>query len=102
MHLPIDYRRINQLPEWFAVVADKRCVIHRVSENTDDTRTGQELHGGVSLDLKSEVGRRTAVGHQAGRWLRCEINCHVTVRTRQALACWPAECLGGFRNPHRR
>jgi len=61
MHLPIDYPRINQFPEWFTVALDKRYVIHYVGDNSDDTRTGQELLEGVPLELKPGVELRLII-----------------------------------------
>jgi hypothetical protein len=52
MHLPIDYPRIDQFPEWFTVATDERDRIGRVGDGGDDTFSGQELHEGVPLELK--------------------------------------------------
>lgn len=53
LNLPMDYARINQLPEWFAVEADAR---YEITVNGDNARTvtGKELHG---LPLTLEPGK---------------------------------------------
>jgi hypothetical protein len=54
MHLPEDYARINQFPEWFTV---KRNVEYRVALNdaTDETVSGEEMTKGVSIELKPGI-----------------------------------------------
>ncbi len=53
MHLPIDYPRINQFPEWFTVSPTKHYVVRRLGDNTEKPFTGQELLKGTPLELKS-------------------------------------------------
>ncbi len=61
MHLPIDYPRINQFPEWFTAAPDERYVLHRVGDNTDQALTGQELLEGAPLRLQPGVELRLVI-----------------------------------------
>jgi hypothetical protein len=56
MHLPLDYPRINQFPEWFTVDADKTYRIGRDQATPADVR-GRELLDGLPVTL---TGGRTA------------------------------------------
>jgi dienelactone hydrolase len=51
MHLPLDYTRINQFPEWFTVDADTR---YEVTSGPDASaeKTGAELAGGIDVTLR--------------------------------------------------
>ena len=51
MHLPLDYTRINQFPEWFTVDAVKRYGV-RLGTGPEETKTGAELIEGLSVKLK--------------------------------------------------
>jgi len=52
MHLPLDYPRINQFPEWFTTEADRRYAIRDLVANTDQTLTGKALQDGIAIALK--------------------------------------------------
>ncbi len=47
MHLPLDYPRINQFPEWFTVVPDKRYTVGT------RTFTGEALASGIPITLEA-------------------------------------------------
>jgi hypothetical protein len=49
MHLPLDYPRINQFPEWFTVQSAKRYALAGLKENC----TGAELSAGVPVTLQA-------------------------------------------------
>ena len=54
MHLPLDYTRINQFPEWFAVEAE---ATYRVSglEAQSLAKPGAELARGLGLETASNA-----------------------------------------------
>jgi hypothetical protein len=51
MHLPLDYARINQFPEWFTVETAARYEVKLGQDRAQD-RTGAELAGGIPVKLK--------------------------------------------------
>jgi hypothetical protein len=63
LHLPLDYPRINQFPEWFTVEADRPYKVRNVTEGhparqvavpgPDAQATGRELQDGLAVDLKA-------------------------------------------------
>ena len=53
MKLPIDWPRINQLPEWFVVDISKRYILTKSPSGAKDYYTGQQLHQGVDVTLKA-------------------------------------------------
>ncbi|SEI92798.1 hypothetical protein SAMN05192553_101887 [Cyclobacterium xiamenense] len=50
--LPLDYPRINQLPEWFVVAPDKKYRVTFPTGNTSGTYRGEELLEGLALKLE--------------------------------------------------
>lgn len=62
MHLPVDYPRINQFPEWFTVEAEKRYVVSDLTEGTRKTSTGRRLAEGLRVELGGGVEKRLTVG----------------------------------------
>ncbi|MFP4057857.1 MAG: hypothetical protein ACLF0G_13405 [Candidatus Brocadiia bacterium] len=61
MHLPLDYPRINQFPEWFTVQADASYLVRDLAAGTEAKHTGRQLHEGLAVEL------------EAGKELRLEI-----------------------------
>ena len=61
MHLPVDYPRINQFPEWFTVEAEKRYVVSDLTEGTRRTCTGRQLAEGLRVELGGGVEKRLTV-----------------------------------------
>lgn len=53
MHLPLDYPRINQFPEWFTAQAGVRYEIRNAANNDKRMRDGKELIGGIPASLKA-------------------------------------------------
>ncbi len=62
LHLPIDYPRLNQFPEWFTADAEKRYTVHNLTEEKPQTLSGKQLVGGMKLELKPGQEWRLVVG----------------------------------------
>ena len=56
MHMPLDYPRINQFPEWFTV-ADRDYPVHEAASPSPKTYTGKQLHEGIPIDLQPAIAR---------------------------------------------
>lgn len=52
LHLPINYPRLNEWPEWFAVEHDRRYQM-RVADGQSSARLGGELIDGLPLSLRA-------------------------------------------------
>jgi hypothetical protein len=50
-HLPLDYPRINQFPEWFTVSADKTYTCTTVDPVHSARHSGQDLLAGMALSV---------------------------------------------------
>jgi hypothetical protein len=61
MHMPLDYPRINQFPEWFTVEAAARYTVRDMSGGSVKTVTGAELEAGLPVELKAGVELRLRV-----------------------------------------
>lgn len=53
LHLPLDYPRINQFPEWFSVTSDKKYALRNLTKKSTRKLRGVEMHAGVPVDLKA-------------------------------------------------
>jgi hypothetical protein len=53
LHLPIDYTRLNQFPEWFTVDRNASYTLEIVNRDSKQTLTGQQLVDGVALGMKA-------------------------------------------------
>jgi hypothetical protein len=53
MHLPLDYPRINQFPEWFTTQADQKYTLRDMAGGAPRTLSGKELQDGVPVELKA-------------------------------------------------
>jgi hypothetical protein len=51
LHLPIDWPRINQFPEWFTVKAGKKYSVRREGEAGAQTTAAETLRRGLPVDL---------------------------------------------------
>jgi len=51
LHLPIDYPRINQFPEWFTVADLKNYELTDYNKKTKTQKSGAELRNGIELDI---------------------------------------------------
>lgn len=58
LHLPVDYPRINQFPEWFTVNADKNYILTDFGKKIKLERSGSELKNGIDLDISGEGNHR--------------------------------------------
>jgi hypothetical protein len=61
MHLPTDYPRINQFPEWFTVEDGRKYVLHDATSAEQRELSGAELTAGVPVELAGGVERRWRV-----------------------------------------
>lgn len=52
LHLPFDYPRINQFPEWFTVDANRQYFIAELPSGHVLQRSGAELSAGLAVTLK--------------------------------------------------
>lgn len=61
MRLPLDYPRINQFPEWFAVETGQRYSRRELAGGEPAVHSGQELQAGVSVALAAGQEQRWVV-----------------------------------------
>ncbi|MBN2136923.1 MAG: FAD-dependent oxidoreductase [Sedimentisphaerales bacterium] len=54
MHLPLDWPRINQFPEWFTAHGEKRFDLYDLTASTKKTLTGDKLTAGLELTLAAK------------------------------------------------
>jgi hypothetical protein len=68
MHLPLDYARINQFPEWFTTEAARRYAVRDAAAGSERTLTGGELQEGLPVELKpgTELRLRVTPAAKAG------------------------------------
>ncbi len=64
LHLPLDYPRINQFPEWFTTAAAQQYRVQRVDDQSAATFTGKQLQQGMAVDLQPGVELRLVVSQQ--------------------------------------
>jgi len=60
-HLPLDYPRINQFPEWFTVEEHGRYVVEDHADGTKRIVGGAELQRGLAVELAAGGERRWRV-----------------------------------------
>jgi len=53
-HLPTDYPRLNQFPEWFTVEPEATYRIQISGQDTEQTRSGQQLHEGLPVQADKD------------------------------------------------
>ncbi len=61
LHLPIDYPRINQFPEWFVAEPGKTYTIREAGSDKATTYTAAQLHRGVEVALQPGLELRWEV-----------------------------------------
>ncbi len=61
MHLPLDYPRINQFPEWFTASDGARYEVRDVSGGAPESRSGAELAAGVAVSVQPGAERQWIV-----------------------------------------
>ena len=54
LHLPIDYPRINQFPEWFIADREKKYVLVSSDQNLNGKYSGDELIEGITINLEDD------------------------------------------------
>ncbi|MCD6304536.1 MAG: hypothetical protein J7M21_06200 [Planctomycetes bacterium] len=67
LHLPIDYPRINQFPEWFTVEAAASYRVTDVTAGKEATLTGRQLAEGMAASLPGGLERRLIITPAAPR-----------------------------------
>ena len=55
MHMPLDWPRINQFPEWFTAKSDTNYIAHDMTTGKKKSYTGKALHEGIQLFFKAGV-----------------------------------------------
>ena len=53
LHLPVDYTRLNQFPEWFVAIPDRAYRVHSGTKQFIGEHSGQDLAGGIPVNLKA-------------------------------------------------
>ncbi len=61
MNLPLDWPRINQFPEWFAVRPEKTYTVTDLSSGSKATYTGKQLQNGITITLQLTTERHLIV-----------------------------------------
>jgi hypothetical protein len=61
LHLPIDWPRINQFPEWFTVNAKAQYTVRGIASGRSERRTGDELRNGLAVTLAAGDTRQLQV-----------------------------------------
>jgi hypothetical protein len=61
MHMPVDYPRINQFPEWFTVAERSRYLVKDVESNQEHIRRGKQLGTGLQLELQAASEKHLVV-----------------------------------------
>lgn len=51
MHLPLDWPRINQFPEWFTVGAEQKYAVRGLAGGNELTYSGEALRRGIPIQL---------------------------------------------------
>ncbi|NQT86028.1 glycoside hydrolase family 88 protein, partial [bacterium] len=52
LHLPMDWPRLNQFPEWFTTQADSRYAVRNVTTGGEAVLSGEDLQTGMEISLK--------------------------------------------------
>lgn len=53
MHLPMDWPRINQFPEWYTVADGRTYTVHDLTNGTRTVETGESLQAGIDIALSA-------------------------------------------------
>ncbi len=61
LHLPLDYPRLNQFPEWFTTEAGTKYTVRDVGAGRQADFTGKQMHNGMEVSLKPGAGVRLIV-----------------------------------------
>lgn len=52
MHLPLDWPRINQFPEWFVAERGQSYQLHNIRDNTTTQYRGEQLQQGIKISIR--------------------------------------------------
>lgn len=61
MHLPLDYPRINQFPEWFTVEPHRTYLIVDLNTNKETKWSGKQMLAGIPVELEAGAEARWQV-----------------------------------------
>jgi rhamnogalacturonyl hydrolase YesR len=61
LHLPMDYPRLNQFPEWFTTQADQRYTVRNATAGSESVLTGKSMQAGIEFSLKPGAELRLIV-----------------------------------------
>ena len=53
LHLPLDYPRINQFPEWFTVEAGRKHTVRTLAAGPEAAFTGKQMSEGIPMKLEA-------------------------------------------------
>ena len=68
LHLPVDYPRINQFPEWFTVEDQKDYKLTDYNKKAKTQITGEELRKGIEMSLSGGEGYHIVVEEVNGTY----------------------------------
>ena len=68
LHLPVDYPRINQFPEWFTVKDQKDYKLTDYNKKAKTQVTGEELRKGIEMSLSGGEGYHIVVEEVNGTY----------------------------------
>ena len=57
MHMPFDWPRINQFPEWFTPLEDETFELISLNDQKSEPYSGSQLRNGVEVSLKKGVNQ---------------------------------------------
>jgi hypothetical protein len=61
LRLPVDWPRINQFPEWFTVLRDRRYTVREATSDRSEVRTGADLRAGLETSVNAGEEQRLIV-----------------------------------------
>ncbi len=61
LHLPLDWPRINQFPEWFTVSPDDAFVIKNLTDDLEVKANGNRLRVGIAVRLQPNQAQRLII-----------------------------------------
>ena len=61
MHLPIDWPRINQFPEWFTVRSESSYTFHNLETGERQSYNGKRLREGIHMMAKAGTLNRIRI-----------------------------------------
>lgn len=67
LHLPLDYPRINQFPQWFLARSDSQYSVLQLNSGTKAGYSGKQLQDGLPVELAPGVELRLAVHLVSGQ-----------------------------------